>query len=222
MIIILLGPPGAGKGTIANEIRKKIEIPVVSPGDVLRSAIQEGTGLGKEVQKYVNAGKLVPDDLVVKITEERIRQKEYQQGFMFDGFPRTIQQGHALESLNQRLEKRLDQVFYFQASYETIAERLSSRRVCSQCGAIHNLNYNPPRIADRCDVCGGKLVQRDDDQEETIKKRLEVYNNETLPLVDYYYEQKILTRIDANRDVEYRFKDTWERLMELNLLKGNL
>jgi adenylate kinase len=218
MIIVLLGPPGAGKGTIAKEINKKVEIPVISPGNVLRSAIQEGTDLGKKVQEYVNAGKLAPDHLIVKITEEKIKQKEYQRGFMFDGFPRTIQQGQILDSLSLRLEKRIDQVFYFEASHNVIIERLSSRRICSQCGATHNLNYNPPKIADRCDECGGKLIQRDDDKEETIKERLNVYKKETLPLVDYYYEKKILTKINADRDVEYRIEDTWKRITELGLL----
>jgi adenylate kinase len=222
MIIVLLGPPGAGKGTIAGEIQKRIDVPVISTGDVLRSVIQEGTDLGKEVQQYVTSGKLVPDSLIIEITEKRIKQKEFQEGFMFDGFPRTIQQGRALESLNQKLEKRIDQVFYYEASYKTIIERLSSRRVCSQCGAIHNLDYNPPRVAGRCDTCGGKLIQREDDKEKTIKRRLEVYNNETLPLVDYYYKKNIITRINANRDVPYRFRDTWQRLRALNLVEKNL
>jgi adenylate kinase len=220
MIIVLLGPPGAGKGTIAGEIQKRIEIPVLSTGDVLRNVIQKGTDLGKEVQRYLKSGKLVPDSLIMEITEEKIRQKEFQKGFMFDGFPRTIQQGKALESLSQRLENNIDQVFYFEASYKTIIERLSSRRVCSQCGAIHNLDYNPPKVAGHCDKCGGRLVQREDDKKETIKKRLEVYNNETLPLVDYYYKREIITTINADRDVEYRFRDTWERLKELDLLSG--
>jgi adenylate kinase len=219
MIIILLGPPGAGKGTIAEEIKKKIDIPVISTGDVLRNVIQKGTDLGKKAQEYVHSGKLVPDSLIMEIIEKRIQQEEYQEGFMFDGFPRTVQQGKALESLNEKLGKRIDQVFYFKASHEVIIERLSSRRVCSQCGATHNINYNPPKIADQCDKCGGKLIQRDDDKEETIKKRLEVYNNETLPLVDYYYERGIITKIDADRDVEDRFKDTWERLIELGLVE---
>jgi adenylate kinase len=220
MIIVLLGPPGAGKGTIAGEIQKRIEIPVLSTGDVLRNVIQKGTDLGKEVQQYLKSGKLVPDSLIMEITEEKIRQKEFQNGFMFDGFPRTIQQGKALESLNHKLENNIDQVFYFEASYKTIIERLSSRRICSQCGAIHNLDYNPPKIAGHCDKCGGGLVQREDDKEETIKKRLEVYNDETLPLVDYYYKREIITTINADRDVEYRFRDTWEKLKELDLLNG--
>jgi len=202
MIIILLGPPGAGKGTIAGEIKKKIDIPIISTGDILRNAIQDSTELGKEVQVYVNSGKLVPDHLIMRIVENRINQKDCMEGFMFDGFPRTIQQAQELDLLVQQLKKKIDQVFYFEASHNVIIERLSARRVCTKCNAIYNLNYDPPKVADKCDACGGKLIQRDDDKEETIKKRLEVFNNETLPLVDYYQENKLLTKINADQDVD--------------------
>lgn len=219
MIIILLGPPGAGKGTIAGEIKKKINIPVVSTGDILRNAIQDGSDLGKEVQGYVTSGKLVPDHLIIKIIEKRIQKKDCDQGFMFDGFPRTIQQAKELDLLVLKLGKEIDQVFYFETSYDVIIERLSSRRVCSHCGTIYNLNYNPPQITDQCDKCGGDLIQRDDDKEETIKKRLEVYNSETLPLVEYYHKKNIMTRIDADKDVKDRFRDVWKRLVALSLTK---
>jgi adenylate kinase len=215
MIIILLGPPGAGKGTIAGEIKKKIDIPVISTGDILRNAIQDETDLGKEVKGYVNAGKLVPDDLIIKIVEHRIKQEDCQNGFMFDGFPRTIQQANQLDLLNQRVAKGIDQVFYFETSYHVIIERLSARRVCGECGAIYNLNYNPPHVKGKCDKCGGDLMQRDDDKEETIKKRLEVYNKETLPLVNYYQDKGILTKINADQDVEDRFREVWVILTHL-------
>jgi len=217
MIIILLGPPGAGKGTIAGEIKKKIDIPIISTGDILRNAIQDSTELGKEVQVYVNSGKLVPDHLIMRIVENRINQKDCMEGFMFDGFPRTIQQAQELDLLVQQLKKKIDQVFYFEASHNVIIERLSARRVCTKCNAIYNLNYDPPKVADKCDACGGKLIQRDDDKEETIKKRLEVFNNETLPLVDYYQENKLLTKINADQDVDDRFREVWKRITELNL-----
>ena len=218
MIIILLGPPGAGKGTIAGEIKKEKDIPIISTGDILRKAIKNGTDLGKEAQSYVNSGKLVPDYLIMKIIEERIKEKDCKKGFMFDGFPRTIQQAEDLDLLFKRLKYNIDQVFYFETSKNTIIERLSDRRVCTKCGAIYNLNYNPPKIKDKCDKCGGELIQRDDDKEETILKRLEVFNDETLPLVDYYQKQNILTKINADQDLDDRFKEVEARLKELGLV----
>ena len=218
MIIILLGPPGAGKGTIAGEIKKENDLPIISTGDILRKAIKNGTDLGKETQSYVNSGKLVPDYLIMKIIEERIKEKDCKKGFMFDGFPRTIQQAEDLDLLFKRLKYNIDQVFYFETSKKTIIERLSDRRVCTKCGAIYNLNYNPPKNKDKCDKCGGELLQRDDDKEETILKRLEVFNDETLPLVDYYQKQNILTKINADQDLDDRFKEVEARLKKLGLV----
>jgi len=218
MIIILLGPPGAGKGTIAGEIKKENDLPIISTGDILRKAIKNGTDLGKEAQSYVNSGKLVPDYLIMKIIEERIKEKDCKKGFMFDGFPRTIQQAEDLDLLFKRLKYNIDQVFYFETSKKTIIERLSDRRVCTKCGAIYNLNYNPPKNKDKCDKCGGELLQRDDDKEETILKRLKVFNDETLPLVDYYQKKNILTNINADQDLNDRFKEVESRLKELGLI----
>jgi adenylate kinase len=218
MIIILLGPPGAGKGTIAGEIKKEKDIPIISTGDILRKAIKNETDLGKEAQSYVNSGELVPDYLIMKIIEERIKEKDCKKGFMFDGFPRTIQQAEDLALLFERLKYKIDQVFYFETSKKIIIERLSDRRVCTKCGAIYNLNYNPPKIKNQCDKCGGELIQRDDDKEETILKRLEVFNDETLPLVDYYQKQNILTKINADQDLDDRFKEVDARLKELGLI----
>jgi len=218
MIIILLGPPGAGKGTIAVEIKKEKDIPIISTGDILRKAIKNGTDLGKEAQSYVNSGKLVPDYLIMKIIEERIKEKDCKKGFLLDGFPRTIKQAEDLDLLFKRLKYHIDQVFYFETSKNTIVERLSDRRVCTKCGATYNLNYNPPKSKDKCDKCGGELIQRDDDKEETILKRLEVFNDETLPLVNYYYKQNMLTKINADQDLDDRFKEVEERLKELGLV----
>lgn len=218
MKLILLGPPGAGKGTIANEINKKINIPVISTGDILRNSIKNNTKLGKEAQEYVTSGKLVPDDLIMSIVEERIKDNDCQNGFMFDGFPRTIQQAIELDSLMRRLNTKIDQVFYFEASDSVIVERLSDRRVCTKCGAIYNLNYNSPKIENVCDKCGGQLFQRDDDKQETILNRIKVFNKETLPLVEYYEEKNNLTKINADLDLKIRFEDVWNRLIKLGLV----
>jgi adenylate kinase len=218
MVIILLGPPGAGKGTIANEIKKENDIPIISTGDILRDAIKKGTELGKEAQSYVNSGKLVPDCLIMKIIEERVKKEDCINGFMLDGFPRTIQQAEELDLLMQRLKNEINQVFYFKTSDNIIINRLSSRRVCTKCKAIYNLNYNPPKNKNKCDKCGGQLIQRDDDKKETILKRLKVFKEETFPLVKFYKEKNILTKINADRDLEYRLKDVTDRLEELGLI----
>ncbi|MDD3655325.1 MAG: adenylate kinase [Atribacterota bacterium] len=221
MIIILLGPPGAGKGTIASEINKRVAIPIIATGDILRNAIEQKSNLGKKVKNYVISGKLVPDEYVIKIVEDRIKADDCEKGFIFDGFPRTIKQANKLDLVFRRLGISIDQVFYFQTSYHTIINRLAGRRVCIKCGTIYNLNYDPPDITDICNKCGGKLIQRNDDKEETIKNRLEIYNQETFPLVSYYQEKDILTRINADQDVEDRFKDLWNRLIKLDVVAGN-
>lgn len=219
MIIVLLGPPGAGKGTIAHEIKKENDIPIISTGDILRNAIKNETDLGKKAQSYMNSGKLVPDNLIMKIIEDRIIKSDCQSGFMFDGFPRTIQQAIDLDLLMKSLSIKIDQVFYFETSKKTILERLSSRRVCTKCGAIYNLNYDPPQVEGTCDICGGKLIQRDDDKEETILQRLEVFNNETLPLVDYYQKRHLLTMVNSNKDLESNLKEVQSALSNLEIIR---
>lgn len=221
MIIILLGPPGAGKGTIADKINSLVPIPVIATGDILRKAIESGSDLGEKAKSYVVSGKLVPDEYIIKIVEDRITESDCEKGFIFDGFPRTINQAKALDLVFKRLNKDIDQVFYFDISYETIINRLSARRVCTRCGAIYNLKYDPPEKADLCNKCGGKLIQRVDDQEETIKKRIDVYNEETSPLINYYEKMNILTKINADQDLEDRFKILWNRLTEIGVIKNN-
>jgi adenylate kinase len=218
MIIILLGPPGAGKGTIADKVKRIVSIPVIATGDILRKAIETGSDLGKKVKSFVVSGKLVPDDYIIKIVEDRIREYDCEKGFIFDGFPRTINQAKELELVFKRLNRTIDQVFYFDISYETIINRLSARRVCTKCGAIYNLKYDPPEKADLCSKCGGKLIQRVDDQEDTIKRRVDVYNEETLPLVSYYEKKNILTKIDADQDLQDIFKILWNKLIEIGVI----
>jgi len=220
MIIVLLGPPGAGKGTIANEIRKRIIIPVIATGDILRNAINKNTEIGMKAKYFVISGKLVPDEYVIKIVEDRIKEFDCEKGFILDGFPRNINQAKELDKVFKRLGKKIDQVFYFEASYQNIINRLSARRVCTGCGTIYNLKYDPPDKAELCHKCNGKLIQRDDDREETIKKRLDVYNEETRPLSNYYHKKRILTKINANQDVIAILKDIWNRLVELGIAEN--
>jgi len=219
MIIILLGPPGAGKGTIANEINRRVSIPIIATGDILRNAIEKNIDLGKKAKSFVVSGKLVPDEYIIKIVEDRIAEYDCENGFIFDGFPRTINQARELDMVFKKLNKNIDQVFYFDISYSTIINRLSARRVCTKCGAIYNLKYDPPEKADHCSKCGGKLIQRVDDQEDTIKKRVDVYNEETSPLVSYYEKKNILTRINADQDLKDRFEIIWHRLIEIGVIK---
>ncbi len=219
MIIILLGPPGAGKGTIANEINRHVSIPIIATGDIMRNAIEKNTNLGKKIKKYILSGKLVPDKYVIKIVEDRIMEFDCEKGFIFDGFPRTISQAKELDLVFEKLNKKIDQVFYFDTAYLTIINRLSARRVCSKCEAIYNLKYDPPDIVDICNKCGGRLIQRADDQEGTIKKRLDVYNKETLALVNYYQKQNLLTKIDANQEASNTFKDLWNKLIDIEVIK---
>lgn len=219
MIIILLGPPGAGKGTVAKEINKHISIPIIATGDILRKAIEKDTDIGKKAKGFVISGKLVPDKYIIKIVEERIKESDCIKGFILDGFPRTINQAVELDKVLKRINKNIDQVFYFETSRDTIINRLSTRRVCPKCNNIFNIKYDPPNVEDVCDKCDSELIQRADDHEDTIKERLEVYDKDTLPLVDYYQKEGVLTKINADQDLADRFKIFWNRLIELKVVE---
>ncbi|MBD3310506.1 adenylate kinase [Candidatus Woesearchaeota archaeon] len=195
MKIILLGAPGVGKGTIAKELVIKYGIPQVSTGDLFRENIQKGTDLGKKAKAYMEKGELVPDDVTVSMLRERISRQDCRKGFILDGFPRTIPQAEALEELTA-----IDNVINLECPDEIIVMRLSNRRTCSKCGAIYNLVTIPPKEPGKCDKCGGKLVQREDDKEEAIRNRLEVYRKQTSPLVEYYDRKGLLVSIDAARN----------------------
>lgn len=198
MKLILLGPPGGGKGTVAKRLQKEFNIPVISTGVILREEIERKTRLGKKVQNIMNRGRLVPDEVITEIIKERIKQEDCKNGYIFDGFPRNIEQANSLEKLNKELNEYIDYVFYFEIPFSEIIERLSNRRVCKKCGTNYNLLFNPPQKDNICDICGGELYQRDDDKEETIKNRLKVFAEQTLPLKKYYKEKSVLTVIDAN------------------------
>lgn len=182
MKLILLGPPGAGKGTQAEILSKKLGIDTISTGVMLRTAIREKTELGKLAEKYINDGKLVPDDVVVGIVKERLSQEDCQKGFILDGFPRTTAQAEALSETGVEIDK----VLSLEVSDEEIIKRLSGRRECKGCGTPYHIEFKPSKKGDICDVCGGELIQRADDNEETVKKRIKIYHEQTEPIKEYY------------------------------------
>ena len=198
--MVFLGPPGAGKGTQASLLKSKYGIAHISTGDILREAVKKGTELGKKAKEYMDRGLLVPDEIIIGIIEEGLAEPDAQKGFILDGFPRTIPQAEALDRLLEKKRISLNVVFLFNANKETILERLTGRRVCKKCGALYHIRYSPPKIEGVCDKCGGELYQRDDDKEETILRRLDVYRNQTEPLIDHYRKKGILIELDANKD----------------------
>jgi adenylate kinase len=199
--IIFLGPPGAGKGTHAKEISSILNIPHISTGDIFRDAIKNQTELGMKVKEFLDSGKLVPDELVWEVVKDRLNAEDCKNGFILDGFPRTILQAELLDKYLK--EKNADlKVIYLDASDDLVIKRLSSRRVCKNCGAIYNLISMPPKKDGICDICGGELYQRSDDYPDVIKKRLETYYKETQPLIDYYKNRGVMYTIRAEKDRE--------------------
>ena len=192
MKLILLGAPGAGKGTQAEILCKELNIPTISTGNILRAAIKEGTPTGLEAERYMKAGKLVPDDVIIEIITERVAADDCANGYILDGVPRTIAQAEALEKAGIVF----DDVISIEISDETIMERMTGRRVCEHCGATYHLVAVPPKTPGVCDKCGGKLIQRHDDEPETVKARLEVYHKETEPLKDFYAERGLLKSVE--------------------------
>lgn len=197
MRIILLGPPGAGKGTQAKVLTKELDILHISTGDILRKAIEEKTPLGLKAKEYMHKGHLVPDDLIINLIRERIKREDCKKGFLLDGFPRTIPQAQALEEISN-----VDKVIKLKIANKVAIERLSGRRTCKDCGAMYHVIYIPPRKEGICDRCGGELIIRDDDREEAVLKRLEVYREETRPLIEYYKKKGLLAIIDGGRRKE--------------------
>lgn len=200
MRIILLGAPGAGKGTQAKRIAERLDVPHISTGDIFRRHLKEGTELGKQVQGYLDSGGLVPDDVTCAIVADRLAQEDCAKGYILDGFPRSQAQAHALKDMLEKQGRRIDLVVDLAVPDEEIVERLSARRSCPKCGAVYNLKYSPPKGApNRCDTpgCGEELVQRVDDKPETVRERLRVYRETTEPLVAYYREEGLLKRVDC-------------------------
>jgi adenylate kinase len=213
--IILMGPPGAGKGTQAGIITNQFSIPHISTGDMFREAVARGSGLGLEAQQYMNEGKLVPDEITIGIIEERITKSDCEKGFLLDGFPRTLVQAEALDKALAELNKRVDAAINISVPNDVLIERLSGRVSCSNCKSLYNLNFNPPRVPDKCDQCGGQLVQRTDDVGEVVRKRLDVYNSQTSPVLEYYKKKGILYNLDGNRSTSAVFEDIKQYLENL-------
>jgi adenylate kinase len=197
MRVVLLGPPGAGKGTQAARLARRWSVPQVSTGDMLREGVAKGTRLGLEARRYMDAGELVPDAVIIGMVRERLGQPDGRKGFVLDGFPRTAAQAEALDQLLDAEGTPLDRVVLVELSDEALAARLTGRRVCGSCGRNYHVAFSPPKTAGRCDHCGGALTQRADDEEATVRRRLAVYARDTRPLIDYYRGRGLLTTISG-------------------------
>ncbi|WP_164218783.1 adenylate kinase [Virgibacillus sp. YIM 98842] len=207
MNLILMGLPGAGKGTQAKEINKKYNIPHISTGDMFRLAIKEGTELGNKAKAYMDEGNLVPDEVTIGIVRERLSKDDCSNGFLLDGFPRTIAQAEALQELLADMNESIDYVIHVDVPEEKLVERLTGRRICPTCGATYHVKYNPPKIEGKCDNDGSELIQRDDDKPETVKNRLAVNIEQTKPLLNFYEDKGYLVSVNGDQDINQVFED---------------
>ncbi|MEW5914275.1 MAG: adenylate kinase [Thermodesulfobacteriota bacterium] len=209
MNLILLGPPGAGKGTQAKMLIEAYGIPQISTGDMLRAAVRNQTALGLEAKKFMDAGQLVPDQVVIGLAKDRIAEPDCAKGFMLDGFPRTVPQAEALDKVLAGMNKKIDHVISIEVANDELMGRLTGRRTCKACGQGFHVMFDPPKAQGKCDKCGGELYQRDDDNEATVSNRLKVYNDQTAPLIDYYQKKGLLRPIDgvgSINDIQERIK----------------
>lgn len=207
MKIIMLGAPGAGKGTQAKKIAAKYQIPHISTGDIFRANIKNGTELGKKAKTYMDQGLLVPDELVVDLVVDRVGQADCSNGYVLDGFPRTIPQAESLDAALEKLGSKVDYAINVEVPDENIVRRMSGRRACVACGATYHIVHIPTKVEGICDRCGSELILRDDDKPETVKKRLAVYHEQTQPLIDYYNDKKVLVEVDGTKDMNDVFTD---------------
>ena len=207
MKIVMLGAPGAGKGTQAKMIAAKYQIPHISTGDIFRANIKNGTELGKTAKSSMDQGLLVPDELTVDLVIDRLAQDDCKNGYILDGFPRTIPQAEALDAALAKLGEKMDYAIDVDVPDENIVSRMSGRRACTGCGATYHIVYNPSKKGECCEVCGEKLILRDDDKPETVQKRLNVYHEQTQPLIDYYTKQSILRTVDGTQDMNDVFAE---------------
>jgi adenylate kinase len=211
MKIVLFGPPGSGKGTQAELLKEKEGFYHFSTGDLFRYEISRQSELGNKVKKYLENGLLVPDEIVIAVVEDFLKDN-YEKKIVFDGYPRTIPQAQALDEFLSQKNKKVDFCFLIELSEEEIIRRLTARRVCQNCGAIYNLNFKMPKVENICDLCGGNLIQRDDDKEEVIKERIKTYYKETLPLIKYYEKKNNLYRIDGDRGRDYVYSEIIKKI----------
>ncbi|AJD29396.1 MULTISPECIES: adenylate kinase [Clostridium] len=205
MRVILLGPPGAGKGTQAKLISEKFSIPHISTGDIFRANIKEKTPLGIEAKRYIDNGQLVPDEVTIGIVKDRLTKDDCDNGFLLDGFPRTVAQAEALDEFLKGINKDLDVALLIKVPEEFILERMTGRRVCTSCGASYHIRFNPPKIEGKCDICDNELIQRKDDTEATVKERLEVYSKQTYPLINYYKDNGIISEVNGTESIDEVF-----------------
>ncbi|MBI2877680.1 MAG: adenylate kinase [Candidatus Tectomicrobia bacterium] len=212
MHLIMFGPPGAGKGTQSKMLLQRCDIPQISTGDILRDAVRKGTAVGQEAKSYMDRGALVPDEVVVRIIEDRLQEPDCQKGYILDGFPRTVGQAEALSLALERLSKGIDAVVSIEIHDEELWKRLTGRRVCTQCGQEYNIFFKPAQQEGLCDLCGGSLFQRADDQEETIRTRLETYKRQTEPLIQYYRERGKLVAVNGEKEISQVFQEIWTAL----------
>ncbi|MBI1987449.1 MAG: adenylate kinase [Nitrospinae bacterium] len=216
MRLIMFGPPGAGKGTQSKMLTQRYEIPQVSTGDILRGAVKKGTAVGLEAKSYMDRGALVPDEVVVRIIEDRLQEADCQKGYILDGFPRTVVQAEALSRALGRLGKEIDAVINLEIRDEELWKRLTGRRVCSHCGQEHNLFFKPPQREGVCDCCGAALFHREDDQEEAIRNRLVAYKKQTEPLIQYYRERGKLMTVNGEKEISQVFDEIWAALERMS------
>lgn len=209
---IFLGAPGTGKGTQAALLAEKYHIPHISTGDMLRDAVKNGTDLGKKAKEYMDAGELVPDSVMIDLVKERLLRNDCEKGFILDGFPRTIHQTEVLDTYLTEKRMTITKVVFLDVDADLLVKRLTSRRLCRKCGKDYNIITDPPPAGGKCKICGGEIYRRDDDSEETIKNRLQVYENQTNPLLDYYTKQKKLMRVDGNQSIQ-EVQDQIERIL---------
>ena len=212
MKLIMLGAPGAGKGTQAKKIAEKYQIPHISTGDIFRANIKNGTELGNKAKSYMDQGHLVPDELTCDLVVDRINQEDCKNGYVLDGFPRTIPQAEALKAALDKMGETIDYAIDVEVPDENIVNRMGGRRACPGCGCTYHIEHNPPKVEDICDVCGAKLVLRDDDKPETVTKRLSVYHEQTKPLIDFYKKEGVLREVDGTQDLNDVFKAITEIL----------
>lgn len=212
MLLILLGPPGAGKGTQAERISEDYKLTHISTGDILRSAVKKETVLGKKAKEMMEKGELVSDDIVIGIVRERIKEPDCEKGVLLDGFPRNVSQAKSFEEVLREMELEIDAVIYINVDEEEVITRLTGRRVCRDCGASYHIKFNPPQVRNVCDQCGGELYQREDDTLETVKQRLSVYREQTAPLTEHYERKALLKTVDGNQDIDEVYREIKEKL----------